>query len=634
MIYIQNDSNDPYFNHALELYVMREIDEDVFILWRNRPSILIGRNQNTLSEINMDYVNEKKIDVVRRPSGGGTVFCDLGNINFSFIIRKGQTSNLDRDHRMGVESGNSVETTISGTLGCCGFEKFAMPVVSALKALGIEAVFSGRNDILVEGAKISGNAQYHEGNKLLHHGTLLYDGDLSLLIGALKSKPLKFKDKSVKSVASRVTNIANHMTEKMDVLAFREYLRTFIMKDHDIEKVYQLTEEDLQSIAKIQKEKFESYDWNFGKSPSYTFNNEVRFPAGTFEFQAKVKGGNIEALKINGDFFGEEPMENLCEKLLGKPFELKALQKELAAIDLQPYAQNLKKEEFLSGLMDLKKSKPDWLKVKLQGGRETEKVKVILSELSLNTVCQEANCPNRMECYNKGTATFMILGRNCTRNCTFCNVSRALPDPVDGDEPEKVALAVEKLGLKHTVITSVTRDDLEDQGAEHFAKTVKAIRAKTPQVVIELLIPDLSGREDLLDMVIDSQPDVLNHNVETVPELYGTVRPMANFERSLGVLAYFKKKAPHIKTKSGIMLGLGETMPQIEETLKALRRVDCDMLTVGQYLQPSPEHIGVVEYIRPEQFEAIRKMAETLGFKSVASAPLVRSSYHADEMNY
>lgn len=628
MIYIQNDSNDPYFNHALELYAMREMDEDVFILWRNRPSILIGRNQNTLSEINMDYVNEKKIDVVRRASGGGTVFCDLGNINFSFITRKGQTSNLDRQDGAPKDLGGEK------TLSCCGFEKFAMPVVSALKALGVEAVFSGRNDILVEGAKISGNAQYHEGNKLLHHGTILYDGDLSLLAGALKSKPLKFKDKSIKSVASRVTNIAKHMTEKMDVLAFREYLRSYIMKAHQIEKIYQLTEQDLKAIAIIQKEKFESYDWNFGKSPSYTFSNDVRFPAGTFEFQAKVKGGKIEALQINGDFFGEVPMENLCEKLLGKPFEFKALQGVLETLDLEPYAQNLKKDEFLSGLMDLKKGKPDWLKVKLQGGRETEKVKVILSELSLNTVCQEANCPNRMECYNKGTATFMILGRNCTRNCTFCNVSRALPDPVDIDEPEKVALAVEKLSLKHAVITSVTRDDLEDQGAEHFAQTVKAIRARTPQVDIELLIPDLSGREDLLDIVIDSQPDVLNHNVETVPELYDTVRPMADFERSLSVLAYFKKRAPQIKTKSGIMLGLGETMAQIEETLKALRRVDCDMLTVGQYLQPSPEHIAVVEYVRPEQFEVIRQMAEALGFKSVSSAPLVRSSYHADEMNF
>ncbi len=628
MIYIQNDSNNPFFNHALELYVMREMDEDAFILWRNRPSILIGRNQNTLSEINMDYANENGIDVVRRTSGGGTVFCDLGNINFTFITRKGRSSNLDIEGTFG-QNANKEETLI-----CCGFEKFAMPVVSALKALGIEAAFSGRNDILVEGSKISGNAQYHEGNKLLHHGTILYDGDLSLLAGALKSKPLKFKDKSVKSVASRVTNIANHMAEKMDVVVFREYLRDFIMKAHGIETIYELTEKDLLAIEKIQKEKFESYDWNFGKSPSYTFNNEVRYPAGTFEFQAKVKGGKIDALQINGDFFGEQPIETLCQKLIGTPYEVGAIRGQLEDTDLHSYAQNLKKEELISGLMDLKKGKPDWLKVKLQGGKETEKVKVLLSELSLNTVCQEANCPNRMECYNKGTATFMILGRNCTRNCTFCNVSRALPDPVDTDEPNKVAMAVEKLGLKYAVITSVTRDDLEDQGAGHFAKTVKAIRGKTPQVTIELLIPDLSGREDLLDIVIASEPDVLNHNVETVPELYSTVRPMADFERSLSVLAYFKKKDPKIKTKSGIMLGLGETMVQIEETLKALRRVDCDMLTVGQYLQPSPQHIAVVEYVRPEQFEAIRLMAEDLGFKSVSSAPLVRSSYHADEMNF
>ncbi len=622
MIYIQNDSNNPFFNHALELYVMREMEEDAFILWRNKPSILIGRNQNTLSEINMTYADENQIDVVRRVSGGGTVFCDLGNINFSFITRKGRVSNLDKEGQKDCD------------LTCSGFEKFAMPVVSALKALNIEAEFSGRNDILVAGSKVSGNAQYHEGNKLLHHGTLLYDGDLTLLAGALKSKPLKFKDKSVKSVASRVTNIAVHMTEKMDVMAFRAYLRDFIMREHGIEKVYQLTKKDLAEIEKIQKEKFESYDWNFGKSPSYTFDNAVKFPAGLLEYQAKIKGGLIQSLQIHGDFFGELPMENLCQHLVGTPYEINAIREKLEQVDIHAYAQNLKAEELISGLMDLKKGKPEWLKVKLQGGKETEKVKVLLSELSLNTVCQEANCPNRMECYNKGTATFMILGRNCTRNCTFCNVSRQLPDSVDMEEPEKVAMAVEKLGLRHAVITSVTRDDLPDQGAEHFAKTVRAIREKTPQVSIEILIPDLSGREELLDIVIESNPDVLNHNVETVPELYSTVRPMANFERSLSVLAYFKKKNANIKTKSGIMLGLGETLPQIEATLKALRGVDCDMLTVGQYLQPSPQHISVVEYVHPEQFEIIRLMAINLGFKSVSSAPLVRSSYHADEMNF
>jgi lipoic acid synthetase len=620
---------------------MEQLKEEAFILWRNRPSILVGRNQNTLSEIHMDYVKEKGIDVVRRRSGGGTVFCDLGNLNFTFITRKKKCSE---------------ETVKQGELTSCsgGFEKFARPVISALQSLGVPAQFSGRNDILVNDMKVSGNAQYHEGDWLLHHGTLLYSGNMQELVGALKSKPLKFIDKSVKSVASRVTNISDHMATQMDVLAFRDYLKAYIMKENKIEKVYELTEKDFIEIEKIQKEKFESYEWNYGKSPSYAFYNEARFKAGTFEFHAQVKAGQIKALEINGDYFGERDMSELCEQLVGTRFEEQALFEKLEEVDLNTYAQNLSLAAFVSGILGLQEDKnsmdqayvlpaakpntkgpkPEWLRVKLQGGKETQKVKVLLSELSLNTVCQEANCPNQMECYNKGTATFMILGRNCTRNCTFCNVTRLAPDPVDENEPEKVAEAVAKLGLKHAVITSVTRDDLEDQGASQFAAVVRAIRKKTSNVIIELLIPDLQGRKDLLDIILRSEPDILNHNVETVPELYGKVRPMANFERSLSVLAYSKEKAPHLKTKSGIMLGLGETPEQVKVALLALRKVNCDILTLGQYLQPSPQHIDVVEYVHPNQFEAYKEMALAMGFKSVASSPLVRSSYHAEQMNF
>lgn len=275
--------------------------------------------------------------------------------------------------------------------------------------------------------------------------------------------------------------------------------------------------------------------------------------------------------------------------------------------------------------------KPEWIRVKMQGGTVSNKVNSLVSDLSLNTVCNEANCPNRMECYNRGTATFMILGRNCTRNCTFCNVTRKTPDEVDLKEPENVAKAVEKLGLKHAVITSVTRDDLEDQGAGQFAKVVREIRKNTPKVSVELLIPDMQGNEELIDIILDSEPDILNHNVETVPELYNKVRPMAIFHRSIKVLDYSKKSKPNIKTKSGIMLGLGETKEQVIDVLKRLREVDCDMLTLGQYLQPSREHIPVVEYINPEQFYEYKEIALSMGFKRVVSAPLVRSSYYAED---
>lgn len=275
--------------------------------------------------------------------------------------------------------------------------------------------------------------------------------------------------------------------------------------------------------------------------------------------------------------------------------------------------------------------KPEWIRVKIQGGTKSNKVNSLVSDLSLHTVCDEANCPNRMECYTRGTATFMILGRNCTRNCTFCNVTRKKPDKVDLKEPENVAKAISKLGLKHAVITSVTRDDLEDQGANQFARVVEEIRKTNPKVTIELLIPDMQGDEELIDIIIDSQPNILNHNVETVPELYPKVRPMARFERSIGLLDYVKKTKPNMRTKSGIMLGLGETKEQVLNVFKRLREINCDMLTIGQYLQPSAAHIPVVEYITPEQFDEYKEIALSMGFKRVASAPLVRSSYYAED---
>lgn len=278
--------------------------------------------------------------------------------------------------------------------------------------------------------------------------------------------------------------------------------------------------------------------------------------------------------------------------------------------------------------------KPDWLKVKLQGGGVTAKVRKTLEDLQLNTVCTEANCPNKMECYERGTATFMILGRNCTRNCTFCNVSRKIPDPVNLEEPVKVAEAVKRLALKHAVITSVTRDDLPDQGAGQFVRVVEEIRKATPNVTVELLIPDMQGNRNLLDMIIMSQPDILNHNVETVPGLYNEVRPMADFERSVEVIKYFKDKDPQMITKSGMMLGLGETEKEVLEVIDKLVEAKCDILTLGQYLQPSSEHIEVKEYVKPEVFAYYKEKAYEAGFKNVASAPLVRSSYHAEDLKF
>lgn len=274
--------------------------------------------------------------------------------------------------------------------------------------------------------------------------------------------------------------------------------------------------------------------------------------------------------------------------------------------------------------------KPEWLKIKVKNTKEREEVFELLERLSLHTVCEEAACPNLMECYGRRTATFMILGRNCTRNCTFCNVTKAIPTPVDESEPEHVAEAVEKLGLKHVVITSVTRDDLPDGGSGHFAKVINAIKNRTPNVITEVLIPDFKGDIDALKTVVDAHPHVINHNVETVPRLYNTVRPMAVYKRSLELLKRVKEMDDSIITKSGIMLGLAEREDEVISLFGDLLDNNCTAITIGQYLAPSKLHHPVMEYITPEQFNKYKETALSMGFEFVASSPLVRSSYHAD----
>ncbi|HYE82293.1 MAG TPA: lipoyl synthase [Clostridia bacterium] len=278
------------------------------------------------------------------------------------------------------------------------------------------------------------------------------------------------------------------------------------------------------------------------------------------------------------------------------------------------------------------KRKPEWLRIDLNKGRSLDYVKEILQRFSLNTVCEEANCPNRMECFSKKTATFMILGSQCTRNCRFCNVTHADPQRIDPAEPQNVAAAALELGLKHVVITSVTRDDLPDGGAKYFSQVIKAIKAKKNDMVVEVLIPDFRGSLEALETVVKAKPEILNHNVETVPRLYPEVRPAALYERSLELIKRIKTIDSSVLTKSGIMVGLGEKEEEVLEVFKDLRSAGCDFLTIGQYLAPSAMHYPVVEYISPETFRMYKEKALSLGFSFVASAPLVRSSYNAAEM--
>lgn len=277
------------------------------------------------------------------------------------------------------------------------------------------------------------------------------------------------------------------------------------------------------------------------------------------------------------------------------------------------------------------KRKPDWLRVKLRGGRNLSYVKTVLDKLTLNTVCEAANCPNRAECFSQKTATFMIMGKECTRNCRFCNVTHGKPQPLDPLEPENVATAAVELDLRHVVVTSVTRDDLPYGGADHFARVVGAIKEKNPRMIVEVLIPDLKGDEYSLELVVKARPEIINHNMETVPRLYPQVRPGAIYQRSIDLIKAAKKIDAHIITKSGIMVGLGETEEEVIKVLQDLREVSCDFVTIGQYLPPSQAHYPLQEYVHPDQFERYREIALTLGFSHVASAPLVRSSYHAAE---
>lgn len=277
--------------------------------------------------------------------------------------------------------------------------------------------------------------------------------------------------------------------------------------------------------------------------------------------------------------------------------------------------------------------KPDWLRVKAPQWQRVGSVKEILRDLALNTVCEEASCPNIGECFQAGTATFLIMGPACTRACPYCDIDfEKKPQPLDASEPLRLAEAVQRLNLSHVVITSVNRDDLPDGGASQFVRCIEEVRKVSPKTTIEVLIPDLCGNWQALATILQGKPEVLNHNTETVPRLYRRTRPQGQYQRSLELLQRTRQLAPWIYTKSGIMVGLGETDEEVRQVMQDLRAVDCDILTIGQYLQPSQKHLGVQEFVTPTQFAAWRDYGQFLGFLQVVSSPLTRSSYHAAEV--
>ena len=274
---------------------------------------------------------------------------------------------------------------------------------------------------------------------------------------------------------------------------------------------------------------------------------------------------------------------------------------------------------------------PDYLKRGIIDTDKTKTVRHILKDNCLNTVCEAARCPNKSECYAKNTATFLVMGNNCTRNCRFCNISCARPEPLNELEPKKVAAAVQKLGLSYVVITSVTRDDLSDGGAMHFANVIKEVRALSPNAKIEVLTPDFQGKKESIDTVINAAPDVFNHNIETVPSLYKKARPQANYQRSLDFLDYIKQTS-NILTKTGLMVGLGETKEELIQTFEDLAKIKCDIVTIGQYIAPTKEHLEVARFYEPQEYDELAKIAQKIGIKHTFFSPLTRSSYKAYEV--
>lgn len=328
MLLINNTNTNAYFNLAMEEYFLKNTNEDIFLLWQNENSIIVGKNQNTLSEINYDYVKENNIKVVRRLSGGGAVFHDLGNINFTFI--------------------SCNDNSFSD------FKKFTMPIVEALKELNVHAEFSGRNDLLIDGQKFSGNAQYNYKNKVMHHGTLLFSSEINDLSNALKVKPSKFQGKSVKSVKSRVTNISSHLDKKMTVLEFKDYLMDFINKRDENSHFYELNDKDIESINKLVEEKYSTWEWNFGYSPKYSLNNELKYPGGNVEFSLDVHDGLIKDIKFFGDFFGKEDISFIEDKLRNVKHNEYSIKSALEDVDINNYFLNCNIDILVSGIMGAK----------------------------------------------------------------------------------------------------------------------------------------------------------------------------------------------------------------------------------------------------------------------------------------
>ena len=589
------------FYFAVEEYVARHYtDDDYFMGWRVNPTVMLGRNQLIDNEVNTDYCKEHKIDIFRRKSGGGCIYADKGCIQFSYISR----------------AVNANEA----------FAQYMHRMVELLRGLNINAQLSGRNDILIDDTKVSGCAFYQLSNRSVLHNSLLFDTQLDHLSNALTPAKEKLQSKGVASVRQRVTNVATYT--QLDILNFMDYIRQEMCG----KEVIELTEEDIKGIAEIEKE-LSSDDFVYGKNPKYSLVRKHRFEGiGTLEAHIELKNNIIGSINMVGDYFLLGDIDHDFLSLLkGCEFTREAVEERLDGIDLSTIIRGLKLRQFLRLLFGREPHvmKPAWLKIDLTSKKSTGETAGILAKHHLNTICTSGLCPNRSECWMARTATLMIGGDICTRKCRFCNTLSGRPRLLNPDEPRHVAESVRALKLRYAVITSVDRDDLPDYGAAHWIKTIEEIRRLNPDTKIELLIPDFMGKANLIRQVMATRPHVAGHNMETVRRLTPSVRSVARYERSLDVLREIANCG--ITAKTGFMLGLGETHEEILETMDDILSTGCQRLTLGQYLQPTVDHLPVKAYITPEKFAEYKRIALEKGFKHVVSGPLVRSSYHAAE---
>ena len=604
MLYIDTSKNNLkecgyYF--GLEEYLIKDYDynEDIFLLWNVVPTVMIGRHQITTIEIDQNYVDDNDIKIVRRNSGGGAVYTDRGCLQFSFITSKKSHQNI--------------------------FEGHVKKIVDAVNALGLKAEFTGRNDILHEGRKFSGNAEFIHKDKMVIHGTILFDSNLDNLIGSLTPDKAKLTKHAVTSVKSRVLNIGNLIDLNLE--EFYNHVVNFIKTE-----TVDVNDLDIEKINEYSK-KFYTKEWNYGKNPNYDFTKKVKFDAGNITFSLQIKDNKIEDMKITGDYFSLKKISEFESAFKGVEFTYDAFLRVCKKHRVKNYVYKLRTREFLSVFFEKKQSrisKPDYLKINMADlNKQTKNIKALLKQHNLHTVCQEAACPNQLECFSNKTATFMILGNHCTRNCAFCDVTNGVPLQVDKEEPNNILKAVKVMGLKHIVVTSVTRDDLPDYGSKQFVKVIETLKEHAPDTTVEVLIPDFMGDYDSIKRVVDANPDVINHNLETIERLYPGFRDNSSYKRSLNVLKTVKDINPNILTKSGIMVGISEQYEEVLQLMDDLRDINCDIMTIGQYLRPSKEHIEVKEYVSLETFDKYKQAGKDKGFRYIASGPLVRSSYQA-----